>query len=158
MARRTPSDQHHARELEKRSTAFAEGLNCLAIALCANSLRIIQERYGVRDIRETLTRSAEVCLDFVSWLLDHGKNSRPGVNLKAAAEAFGELRAMLEDPAILELGRVDLLRLTIRKASKEFGIELPAHPMSRNGVCEYHGEVCPPAEPQLVALKTPKGQ
>ncbi|HEY3449478.1 MAG TPA: hypothetical protein VGK67_24200 [Myxococcales bacterium] len=154
MARRTPSDQQHARELEKRSTAFAEGLNCLAIALCANSLRIIQEKYGVKDIRETLARSAEVCLDFVTWLLEHGRHAKPGVDLQASADAFGELRAMLEDPASIEPGGVDLLRLTIRRASKEFGMELPAHPMSKNGVCEYHGEVCPPAEPQLVALKT----
>ena len=154
MAQRTPSDQRHGRELEKRSSAFAEGLNCLAIALCANSLRIIQEKYGVTDIRETLARSAELCLDFVTWLLAHGgRHSRPGVDLQAAADAFGELRTMLADRSVLEPGNVDLLRVTIRRASKEFGIELPAHPMSKNGVCEYHGEVCPPAEPQLVALK-----
>lgn len=157
MARREQGDPRHLQEVEARSSAFAEALNCLAIALCANSLRVIQEKYGVTDIRETLARSAQVCLDFVTWLVGHGRHGRPGVDLPAAVDAFGELCAVLEDPAVLAPGNVDRLRLAIRRASKAFGIELPAHPMSKNGVCEYHGEVCPPAEPQLVVLKTPKG-
>jgi len=151
MTERTTNDDGDLdRELDRRSAVFAEGLNCLSIVLCAKSLESLRERYGPADIHQTLTRSAEICVDFVSWLIERKCESLAGVDLPASAEAFDRLRALLDDPGILEPDAVAPLRQAIRSASAAFGIELPAHLMGTNGtVCEYHGSQCPPPEPQL---------
>lgn len=141
-----PSDPQRAAELDAKSAAFADGLNCLGIALCANGLRVIQEKWGVKDLRETLARSADVCLDFVVFLKAHGLKSRKGVDLEGAEREFAHLRDLLEDPGSLEVDRLAALRRAIRTASAAFGIELPEHPLADHGTCEFHGTVCPPPE------------